>query len=52
MNVEADSGDDIEELPTLVEGQSSQCAEKRSAESVHSGEKKKKGDSLSEITKL
>ena len=51
MNVEADSGDDVEELPTSVEGQSNWHAEKRSAKSIHMGGKKKKGGSLSEMTK-
>ncbi|KAL0015304.1 hypothetical protein SO802_002373 [Lithocarpus litseifolius] len=51
VNVEADSGNDVEELPTPVEGQSSRRVEKWSAKSVHLGGKKKKGDSISEMTK-
>ena len=51
VNVEANNGDDIEELPTPIEGQRSRRAKKQSTELVHSGGKKKKGDSLSEMTK-
>ena len=40
MNVEVDNGDDLEELPTSVEGKSSRCAEKWPIEPVHSGGKK------------
>ena len=48
VNVETD---DVEELPTSIERQSSRRAEKRPAKPVHSGGKKKKGSSLSETTK-
>lgn len=47
VNVEAN---DVEELPTSVERQSSRCAKKRPAKPVHLGGKKKKGSSLSETT--
>nr|POF00328.1 receptor-like protein kinase haiku2 [Quercus suber] len=52
VNVEANSGDEVEELPTLVEGQSNRCAEKRPAQPVHLGGKKKKGGPLSEMTEV
>ena len=47
VNVEAD---EVKELPTSVERQSSRRAEKRPAKPIHSGGKKKKGNSLSETT--
>ena len=47
VNVETN---DVEELPTSVERQSNRHTKKRSAKSVHSGGKKKKGSSLSEMT--
>ena len=51
VNVEADSGDDIKELPTPVEGKSKRQVEKRVAEPIHFEGKKKKGDSLDQMTK-
>ena len=50
--MEANSGDDVEELPTPVEGQNSRCAEERPAQPIHLGGKKKKGGSLSEMTEV
>ena len=49
MNLEADNGDDIEELPTPIEEQS-RLAEKRATQPKHSKGKKKKGETLSEMT--
>nr|POF21011.1 hypothetical protein CFP56_59205 [Quercus suber] len=51
VNVEANSGDDVEELPTPIERQSNRRAKKWPAKPVHSGRKKKEGSSLSETTK-
>ena len=48
MNLEADNGDDIEELPTPVEEQS-RLAEKRATQPKHS-KGRKKGETLSEMT--
>ena len=39
VNVEVDNGDDLEELPTSVEGQSNRCAKKWPIEPVHSSGK-------------
>ena len=49
MNLEADNGDDIEELPTPVEEQS-RLAEKHATQPNHSKGRKKKGETLSEMT--
>ena len=49
MNLEADNGGDIEELPTPIEEQS-RLAEKRTTQPKHSKGKKKKGETLSEMT--
>ena len=50
MNVEADSGEDVDELPTLVEEQGSKHAGKLPSHTASSAEKKRKGGSLSEMT--
>ena len=49
MNLEANNGDDIKELPTPVEEQR-RLAEKRATQPKHSKGKKKKGETLSEMT--
>ena len=49
MNLEADNGDDIEELPTPIEEQS-RLAEKHATQPNHSKGRKKKGETLSEMT--
>ena len=50
MNVEADSGEDVEELPTPVEEQGSKHAGKLPSHIASSAGKKRKGGSLSEMT--
>ncbi|KAL0015654.1 hypothetical protein SO802_002723 [Lithocarpus litseifolius] len=49
-NVNTDSLDDVEELPTPSEAQSRRQAEKRPAEASHSSGKRKKGHSLETMT--
>ncbi|KAL0012691.1 hypothetical protein SO802_007799 [Lithocarpus litseifolius] len=50
VTLDADSVDDVEELPTVGEGQSQRQAEKRPAEPSNSSEKRKKGNSLEIMT--
>ena len=50
VNVNTDSVDDMEELPTQSEAQSRRQAEKRLAEPSHSSGKMKKGHSLESMT--
>ena len=50
MNVEVASGDDVDELPTSVEGQGSKHARKLPSHTASSARKKRKGGSLSEMT--
>ena len=50
VNVNTDSVDDVEELPTPSEAQSRRQAEKRLAEPSHSSGKMKKGHSLESMT--
>ena len=50
VNVNTDSVDDVEELPTPSEAQSQRQAEKRLAEPSHSSGKRKKGHSLESMT--
>ncbi|XP_075636784.1 uncharacterized protein LOC142609025 [Castanea sativa] len=50
VNVNSDSVDDMEELPTPSEAQSWRQAEKRPAEPSYSSEKRKKGHSLETMT--
>ena len=50
MNVEADSGEDVDELPTLVEEQDSKHAGKLPSHTASSAGKKRKGRSFSEMT--
>ncbi|XP_050248523.1 uncharacterized protein At2g29880-like [Quercus robur] len=50
VNVNTDSVDDVEELPTPSEVQSWRQAKKRPVEPFHSSEKRKKGHSLESIT--
>lgn len=50
VNVNTDSVDDVEELPTPSEAQSWRQAKKRPVEPFHSSEKRKKGHSLESIT--
>ena len=50
MNVEADSGEDVDELPTLVEEQGSKHARKLPSHTASSAGKKRKEGSLSEMT--
>ena len=51
VNVDADSGDNVEELPTLGEGQSRRRVENWAVEPVHLDGKKKKGGSLDQMIK-
>ena len=50
VNVNTDSVDDVEKLPTLNEAQSWRQAEKWPAEPSHSSGKRKKGHSLESMT--
>ena len=50
VNVNTDSVDDVEELPTPSEAQSRRQAKKWLAEPSHSSEKRKKGHSLESMT--
>ncbi|KAL0010676.1 hypothetical protein SO802_005784 [Lithocarpus litseifolius] len=50
VNVNTDSVDDVEELPTPSEAQSQRQVEKRPAEASHSSGKRKKGHSLETMT--
>ena len=50
VNVNIDSVDDVEALPTPSEAQSRRQAEKRLAEPSHSSGKRKKGHSLESMT--
>nr|POF14749.1 hypothetical protein CFP56_47357 [Quercus suber] len=50
MNMEADSGDDVDELPTPVEGQGNKRARKLPSHIASLARKKRKGESLSEMT--
>ena len=51
VNVNTDSVDDVEELPTASEAQSRRQAKKWPAEPSHSSGKRKKGHSLESMTK-
>ncbi|KAK7847952.1 hypothetical protein CFP56_005665 [Quercus suber] len=51
VNVNTESVDDVEKLPTPSEAQSRRQAEKRLAEPSHSSGKRKKGHSLESMTK-
>ena len=50
VNVNIDSVDDVEELPTPNEAQSRRQAEKRPTKLSHSSGKRKKGHSLEDLT--
>ena len=49
VTVDADNGDDMEELPTPVEGQGNRHAGKLPSQTASSTRKKRKGESLSEM---